>query len=299
MFIIICSKFQSVKQCLEDAMKELSMWLNQRHALQKKKQLLKYYSQALNCLRTLDNILKNITDKKKQEQIILADRAVMQYNQLKFSTTKCENLIKPEHKMLYNEVGGKLVQVLNELLFQFWNDNDEDNLLKTLIALASLDRVTETEMLIRKQAVAPLLQDIINESSLQRCREGLQGIYSRVLELLDTKLKLLLTVTQHSKLTFLVKKFRFLVNCFWCEVESRIEVNLASIFAPGNPQIFYQRYNESIQFIRKLEERCSAQEIVKLMHDTAEYKSFQRRWNLPVYFQIRFQEIAGNKIRFL
>ncbi|KAL0869347.1 hypothetical protein ABMA27_007601 [Loxostege sticticalis] len=284
----------SVKQCLEDAMKELSMWLNQRHALQKKKQLLKYYSQALNCLRTLDNILKNITDKKKQEQIILADRAVMQYNQLKFSTSKCENLIKPEHKMLYNEVGGKLVQVLNELLFQFWNDNDEDNLLKTLIALASLDRVTETEMLIRKQAVAPLLQDIINESSLQRCREGLQGIYSRVLELLDTKLKLLLTVTQHSKLTFLVKKFRFLVNCFWCEVESRIEVNLASIFAPGNPQIFYQRYNESILFIRKCEERCSAQEIVKLMHDTAEYKSFQRRWNLPVYFQIRFQEIAGS-----
>ncbi|XP_028165926.1 conserved oligomeric Golgi complex subunit 2 [Ostrinia furnacalis] len=284
----------SVKQCLEEAMKELSMWLSQRHALQKKKQLLKYYSQALNCLKTLDNILKNISDKKKHEQIILADRAVMQYNQLKFSTSKCENLLKNEHKILYNEVGGKIVQALNELLFQFWNDNDEENLLKTFITLASLDRVTETEMLIRKQAVAPLLQDIINESSLQRSREGLQGIYSRVLELLDTKLKLLLAVTQHSKLTFLVKKFRFLVNCFWCEVESRLEVNLASIFAPGNPQVFYQRYNESIQFIRRLEERCGTQEMVKFMRDTAEYKSFQRRWNLPVYFQIRFQEIAGN-----
>jgi conserved oligomeric Golgi complex subunit 2 len=274
-------------------MKELAMWLNQRHALHKKKQLLKFYSQSINCLITLDNILKNISNKKKHEQIILADRAAMQYNQLKFSTMKCDSLIKSEHKMQYNEVGTRLIQVLNELLFQFWNDNDEDNLLKTLMTLASLDRVLETEMIIRKQAVAPLLVDIINESSLQKSKDGLKGIYDRVLSLLDTKLKLLLTVTQHSKLTFLVKKFRFLVNCFWCEVESRIEVNLASIFAPGNPQIFYQRYSESVIFVKKIEDRCSV-DTIRLLHETAEYKSFQRRWNLPVYFQIRFQEIAGN-----
>lgn len=285
---------QSVKQCLEEAMKELSMWLSQRHGLQKKKQLLKYYSQTINCLNTLENILRNITDKKKQEQIALADRAAMQYNQLKFSISKCESLIKPDHKMLFNDVGAKLTQTLNELLFQFWNDSDDENLLKTLITLAALDRVAETEMLIRKQAITPLLQTIISESALQRSKEGLQGIYNQILSLLETKLKLLNTVTQHSKLTFLVKKYRFLVNCFWCEVESRLEVNLASIFAPGNPQIFYRRYSESMQFIKKLEEYCDGDETVKLLRGTIEYKSFQKRWNLPVYFQIRFQEIAGN-----
>ncbi|XP_075982646.1 conserved oligomeric Golgi complex subunit 2 [Anticarsia gemmatalis] len=283
----------SVKQCLEDAMKELSMWMNQRHGLQKKKQLLKHYSQTINCLKTLDNILKNISEKKKHERVALADRAAMQYNQLKFSIAKCDSIIKPEHKLQYNEVGGKLIQTLNDLLFQFWNDSDEENLLKTIITLASLDRVAESEMLIRKQAVAPLLQDIINEPTLQKSKDGLLGIYERILALLDTKLKLLLTVTQHSKLTFLVKKYRFLVNCFWCEVESRLEVNLASIFAPGNPQIFYRRYSESIQFVKKLEKYCSIEDI-KLLHDTSEFKSFQRRWNLPVYFQIRFQEIAGS-----
>ncbi|CAH0400351.1 unnamed protein product [Chilo suppressalis] len=283
----------NVNQSLGDAMKELSIWLSQRHALQKKKQLLKYYSQTINCIKTLDSILKDISEKKKQEQILLADRAAMQYNQLKYSTMKCESLIKSEQKIKYSEVGDKLVHVLNQLLFQFWNDNDEANLLKVLLSLASLDRVDETEMLMRKQAVAPLLQDIISESALQRSKNGLLGIYDRVLSLLDTKLNLFLTVTQHSKLTFLVKKFSFLVNCFWCEIESRIEVNLASIFAPGNPQIFYQRYSESMQFIKKLEERCSPKETVRVLRNTPEYKSFQRRWNLPVYFQIRFQEIAG------
>ncbi|XP_072930132.1 conserved oligomeric Golgi complex subunit 2 [Epargyreus clarus] len=283
----------SVKQCLEDAMKELSMWLNQRHGLLKKKQLLKYYSQTINCLNTLNIILKDISYKRKEEQIVLADRATMQYNQLKFSISKCGTLIKAEQKMQYEDVGVKLVQTLNDLLFQFWNDNHEENLLKTLLTLTSLDKIKETELLIRKQAVAPLLQDIINEPALQRSKDGLQGIYKRILSLLDTKLKLLITVTQHSKLTFLSKKYSFLVNCFWWEVESRLEVNLASIFAPGNPQLFYRRYSESMQFVKKIEDLCSDRETVKALHETSEYKSFQRRWNLPVYFQIRFQEIAG------
>ncbi|KAF9419316.1 hypothetical protein HW555_004080 [Spodoptera exigua] len=273
----------SVKQCLEDAMKELSLWMSQRHGLQKKKQLLKHYSQTINCLKTLDKTRTGSS----------CHRAAMQYNQLKFSIAKCDSIIKPEHKLQYNEIGGKLTQTLNELLFYFWNNSEEENLLKILITLASLDRVKESEMLIRKQAVAPLLQDIINEPALQKSKEGLQGIYERILSLLDTKLKLLLTVTQHSKLSFLVKKYRFLVNCFWCEVENRLEVNLASIFAPGNPQIFYRRYSESVEFIKKLENYCS-EEDMKLLHDSSEYKSFQRRWNLPVYFQIRFQEIAGS-----
>lgn len=269
------------------------MWLNQRHSLQKKKQLLKHYSQTINCFKTLTGILKNISEKKSYERVASADRAAMQYNQLKFSIAKCESLIKPEHKLQFGQVEEQLIQTLNDLLFQFWNDCDEENLLKTIITLASLDRVSETELLIRKQAVAPLLQEIINEPGLQRSRNGLQGIYERILSLLDTKLKLLLTVTRHSKLVFLVKKYRFLVNCFWCEVESRLEVNLASIFAPGNPQIFYRRYSESMQFIKKLEDYCTPED-VKLLHQTSEYKSFHRRWNLPVYFQIRFQEIAGN-----
>ncbi|CAK1583368.1 unnamed protein product [Parnassius mnemosyne] len=284
----------SVKQCLEDAMKELSIWLNQRHGLLKKKQLLKYYSQTINGLNTLENILKDISDKKKHEQIILAERTAVQYNQLKFTFSKCENLLSSENKVLFNSISEKLVQILNDLVFYFWNENNENNLLKTLIILTTLSRIEETEILIRKQAIAPLLQDIINEPALQRSKEGLYGIYVKILALLDTKLKLLFEVMQHSKFSFLEKKYRFLVNCFWCEVESRLEVNLASIFAPGNPQLFYRRYSESMQFIKKLEEYCIVEGSVKMLHETAEYKSFQRRWNLPVYFQIRFQEIAGS-----
>ncbi|VVC88375.1 unnamed protein product [Leptidea sinapis] len=284
---------KEVKKCLEDAMEELSHWLNQRHTLLKKRQQLQYYSQTINCLESLECILNNICEKQRKEQLILSDRAALQYNQLKFSIVKCDDVIKLEHKRKYNEVSGKLIHILNDLVFQFWNDNNEENLLKSLITLTSLGRITETEMLLRKQAVAPLLQDIVNESALQRSKGDLQRIYDSILSLLNTKLKLFFHVTKHSKLTFQDQKYRFLVNCFWCEVEHRIEVNLSSIFAPGNPQLFYRRYNESMHFIKQLEQFCESPDEVKLLHKTQEYKSFQKRWNLPVYFQIRFQEIAG------
>jgi hypothetical protein len=39
-----------------------------------------------------------------------------------------------------------------------------------------------------------------------------------------------------------VKGFDFLVNSFWPEVEQRLELHLPLIFAPGNPEMFYQVY---------------------------------------------------------
>lgn len=269
------------------------MRLTQRSNLYKKKQLLKHYSQTLNSLTTLDNILNNLSKGANWEKIALADRGVMQYNQLKFSISHCGALIKSEQKTQFNQIGDKLSQTLNKLLYQYLNDGSEENLLQSLMILASLDRVTETEELLRRKSVAPLLQDIINESTMQRTPNSLQGVYDKIISLLDNDLHLLMTVMQHSKLTTLNRRYRFLVNCFWCEVATRLEINLSSIFAPGNPKIFYNRYKESLSFVCRLEKYCPDDETVRFLRDTKEFKSFQKRWNLPVYFQIRFQEIAG------
>ncbi|GBP74305.1 Conserved oligomeric Golgi complex subunit 2 [Eumeta japonica] len=190
----------AVKECLDDAMKELSMWLNQRNALRKKKQLLRFYSQTLNSLAVVNGILNSLHDKDKREKITLVDRCAMQYNHLKFAINKCESLVKPQEKKEFIQIRNKLYEILEDLLFNFWHESDEENLLSTLIILSSLDRVTETEELIRKKAVAPYLTDIINESSLQKSQNGLKGIYDNVLILLDSKLKFLLTAMEHSSL---------------------------------------------------------------------------------------------------
>lgn len=36
-----------------------------------------------------------------------------------------------------------------------------------------------------------------------------------------------------------MKRFDFVVNSFWPEAEDRLELNLSSIYAPGNPDHFF------------------------------------------------------------
>ena len=50
-----------------------------------------------------------------------------------------------------------------------------------------------------------------------------------------------------------VKGFDFLVNSFWPEVEERLELHLPSIYAPGNPEMFYQvSYFDHFEIVRSL-----------------------------------------------
>lgn len=43
-----------------------------------------------------------------------------------------------------------------------------------------------------------------------------------------------------------------------------------------------------------MEAECVTPETLAALRNHLQYKSFLKKWNLPVYFQIRFQEIAGN-----
>lgn len=56
----------------------------------------------------------------------------------------------------------------------------------------------------------------------------------------------------------------------------------------------FQRYSETLKFLINLEKKCVKPEIVSSLKEHAQYKQFLKKWNLPVYFQIRFQEIAGS-----
>ncbi|NXR23073.1 COG2 protein, partial [Cinclus mexicanus] len=57
--------------------------------------------------------------------------------------------------------------------------------------------------------------------------------------------------------------------------------------------LFLQKYTTSMDFVRKFERQCGSQASVKRLRAHPSYHSFNNKWNLPVYFQIRFREIAG------
>ena len=50
---------------------------------------------------------------------------------------------------------------------------------------------------------------------------------------------------------------------------------------------------ETLDFLKNIELKYPIPENVDLLRNHYQYNRFLKKWNLPVYFQIRFQEIAG------
>lgn len=48
-----------------------------------------------------------------------------------------------------------------------------------------------------------------------------------------------------------------------------------------------------MEFLEKLKAECVTPNSLVALKENTHYKHFQKKWNLPVYYQIRFQEIAG------
>ncbi|KAK2463244.1 hypothetical protein APHAL10511_004899 [Amanita phalloides] len=90
------------------------------------------------------------------------------------------------------------------------------------------------------------------------------------------------------------KGFHILANVIWDEFAQAIMDELGSIvFSVGRPNEFRKHYELTHAFIRSLEYVAPSAEAVQAMRLHPTYEKFQKRWQLPVYFQLRWKEIVG------
>ncbi|KAF4621358.1 hypothetical protein D9613_000717 [Agrocybe pediades] len=88
--------------------------------------------------------------------------------------------------------------------------------------------------------------------------------------------------------------FQFLANVVWDELGRSIMAELGSVvFAAGKPNEFRKHYETTQAFIRALESMAPSMSAIFAMRRHPTYIAFERRWQLPVYFQLRWKEIAG------
>lgn len=180
------------------------------------------------------------------------------------------------------ELHDKLLQWLEAHFLRCLTDSNSDQLERCLHIYATLSEYEAVELIYRQKVVGKYLQSIISEKSLQNSSRGLSGIYEQILKFGTNDLELLLSLTRSNR----VKGFDFVLNSFWCEIEQRLETHMSSIFAPGNPDLFYRKYNETINFLEQLEKLIGGSQEISKFRSHGQYKQFQLRWNLPVYFQV-------------
>lgn len=84
--------------------------------------------------------------------------------------------------------------------------------------------------------------------------------------------------------------FNFILNSFWTEEDRQCRKGLPHITAPGNPELFQKRFVSTWNLLVEIAKKYGNKEIVKT---NPSFQDHIKRFNLPVYFEIRFQQIAS------
>jgi len=91
-----------------------------------------------------------------------------------------------------------------------------------------------------------------------------------------------------------VKGFSILANVVWTELSRAIQDEIGgSVFSAGKPDEFRKHYETTQKFIRSLELLAPSLRAVEALRAHPSFQAFERRWQLPVYFQLRWKEIIG------
>ncbi|OCH93776.1 COG complex component [Obba rivulosa] len=144
--------------------------------------------------------------------------------------------------------------------------------------------------------------------------DSLAALYNTVLKFIDRDLKRIMEVAE----TVCVKSglrsakdsqsgnpagsakpkeepgFEIMANVIWAEIGRAIMDELGSVvFAAGKPDEFRKHYETTQAFIRALEFLAPSVHAIEAMRGHLVYIAFERRWQLPVYFQLRWKEIVS------
>ncbi|XP_068246135.1 conserved oligomeric Golgi complex subunit 2 [Palaemon carinicauda] len=298
----------NVEKLIDDAISATSKDLEKRQTYMKQKAILHRLTQISNRLERLETLLKSggkdseyarvCFNKDKEGQDVgtsgeggLVDRLAAEINHLNFLVSHCEgaallSVFKPRVAEVCQFVEHGLERGLREGVL----NKDLHILRRTLQTYASLGSVNHAHQIV-KELVRKGLEDVISDAALRSDPRGLAGMYSNTFKAIRNICQPLLMVTSGSG-SEVVTGYSFLERAAWPEIVTALETGTPHIFNPGNPAYFHQRYLETIEFIELFEKLLGTKEKIIAFRGMMEYKSFMEHWNLPVYFQIRYQEIG-------
>ncbi|CAK9815058.1 Conserved oligomeric Golgi complex subunit 2 [Anthophora plagiata] len=281
-----------VRQTLDDEIIAITRNITESKKIREYKQSVFSLQHIYKSLNKLSLILSLSTFLESPAKINILEQAAAEFNQLHFHMSRCKLDIINDKRNEAEKLEQSYMSHLSNFFLACVQEKNYTLLVHCLRIYVTLDKISDAENLVRKEIVSPLIYSIISIENLQTDLLGLQNIYNRLLNILSVELKQLLDITLHPN-RLSVKGFNFLVNSFWIDVEEKIELYIKCIFAPGDPIVFHSRYVATLEFLEKLEAECTTPESLVALKENLQYKNFLKKWNLPVYFQIRFQEIVS------
>lgn len=159
--------------------------------------------------------------------------------------------------------------------------NNKKEELMTILRIYSLNgKQLELEALFRQKVVKPYMDEVICETFLDKY--GIQRFFDEILRFIDLKCQSIIDVNDSD--------FSFMVNSVWSEVCNCIIVRTTSVFSAGNPDQFHRQYYSTIDFVNSFIEKSRIKR--SDLQKQSNYRQLMSKFNIEVYFHIRFQQIA-------
>ncbi|ELW68164.1 conserved oligomeric Golgi complex subunit 2 isoform X2 [Tupaia chinensis] len=296
----------SLRSSVSEGIRAVDERMSKQEDIRRKKMCVLRLIQVIRSVEKIEKILNSPSSKDTSAleassplltgQIL--ERIATEFNQLQFHAVQSKGMpLLDKVRPRIAGITATLQRSLEGLLLEGLRTSDVDIVRHCLRTYATIDKTRDAEALVGQVLVKPYVDEVIVERFVEAHPNGLQIMYTKLLEFVPHHCRLLREVTGgaiSSEKGSAVPGYDFLVNSVWPEIVQGLEEKLPSLFNPGNPDAFHEKYTVSMDFVRRFERQCGSQASVQRLRAHPAYHSFNNKWNLPVYFQIRFREIAGS-----
>uniref|UniRef100_A0A0B7BG98 Conserved oligomeric Golgi complex subunit 2 n=1 Tax=Arion vulgaris TaxID=1028688 RepID=A0A0B7BG98_9EUPU len=287
----------SVQTAMDEAIEAVQEKIKQQQEIRHKKAVLQ---RLINITLSVEKIEKLLGIQQGTESSgspghltgPLIERVATEFNKLQFYVTRSKG-----HRLV-EKVKPRIATITTTLQYSlegsFLSGLETGNtgmLRQCLRTYALIDKTRDAEDLFREHVVRPHMEQIINDDFLRR--HDVSVMFEQVLTFIPDSCSVLNNITTGTS-GDIVRGYDFVVNAVFPEIVRNLEIRTSSIFAPGNPDVFHKKYSIFTRFLDAFEQCCVSQASVKRLRQHTSYISIIGKWSLPVYFQIRFQDIAGS-----
>lgn len=88
-------------------------------------------------------------------------------------------------------------------------------------------------------------------------------------------------------------KLDFVGRAVWPQIQNAISSHMSAAFSPGIPDVFHQSVLAGNRLYAAIEAGVGSELHRNELRKSAPTQDFWKHWNLPVYFQLRFQEVTS------
>eukprot|EP00494_Astrolonche_serrata_P024727 UN24987 len=160
-----------------------------------------------------------------------------------------------------------------------------------LRSFSILNAVGQAESIIDLDVVCPLIEKHCTPSKSNR--DSSKEIVDNFNELYnDLNSQIIMLIKQSYRIGGQTK-FKFVEKSVWSRIRITLLEKQKDMFFPRFSEVFHKQYTETFKLFRRLQCMCTYDNALKLFN-VPENKEFRKKWYLPIYFQLRFQQIVGN-----